>query len=511
VTGVQTCALPIFLGVKPVPNPLVFKGNIALDVDFPETPDIGWFYTVSASVTDPYHTHQTFVASDEIAWNGTTWVKLGSIESDPVFSAWLSANPTSGTNTGDQIGDGVTITGDGTSLNPFVVVIPPDIDEKVKYDANDPAAGYIIDKIISGDGINVVEGTGANENKLEIINIDKGSDVDLSGLVPYTGASGDVDLGAYNITAETFTATTTGLQLQNSSGIEFFADAGETTLGNLSILSIGQYIESIPGVGDATRDYTELTDNQTYTFPDATGTIALTSDIPTVPEDISDLTDTTGLLIELIDEDDMISDSDTKAPTQQSVKAYADGLLGAADAMTFKGVIDCSANPNYPSAVTGDFYKVSVAGKIGGASGVVVQAGDALLCIADNAGGTQASVGTSWTILQVNTEDATTDLKGIVELATQAEAQAKSSSTVVLTPASVADFTRKATGTIGDGTNTSYAVTHGLGSQFVTAQVYEESTDAQVECDIVLTSDTQSTFTFAVAPTTNQYRYVIVG
>jgi hypothetical protein len=85
-----------------ISNPLIFKGDIALDTDFPETPVIGWFYTVSASVTDPYHTHQTFVASDEIAWNGTTWVKLGSTESDPVFSAWLSANPTSGTNTGDQ-------------------------------------------------------------------------------------------------------------------------------------------------------------------------------------------------------------------------------------------------------------------------------------------------------------------------------------------------------------------------------------------------------------------------
>jgi hypothetical protein len=43
-------------------------------------------------------------------------------------------------------------------------------DEKVKYDAGDPTAGYVADKIIAGTGISVAEGTGANENKLVITN-----------------------------------------------------------------------------------------------------------------------------------------------------------------------------------------------------------------------------------------------------------------------------------------------------------------------------------------------------
>jgi hypothetical protein len=42
--------------------------------------------------------------------------------------------------------------------------------EKVKYDAGDPTAGYIADKIIAGNGISVAEGTGADENKLAITN-----------------------------------------------------------------------------------------------------------------------------------------------------------------------------------------------------------------------------------------------------------------------------------------------------------------------------------------------------
>lgn len=75
------------------------------------------------------------------------------------------------------------------------------------------------------------------------------------------------------------------------------------------------------------------------------------------------------------------------------------GLVGLLD---FKGSTDCSANPNYPAASKGDFYVVSVAGKIGGASGVVVEVGDGFFATADNAGGTQASVGSSWTVIQAN-------------------------------------------------------------------------------------------------------------
>lgn len=121
---------------------------------------------------------------------------------------------------------------------------------------------------------------------------------------------------------------------------------------------------------------------------------------------------------------------------------------------------------------------------------------------------------TSLTFAQVNggaVPAASTTIAGKVELATQAEAQAKSSGTLALTPASVADFARKYTGLIGDGSSTAIAVTHGLGSQYVNAQVFDASTNALVECDVTLTSSTQTSFTFAVAPSTNAYRVVITG
>jgi hypothetical protein len=71
--------------------------------------------------------------------------------------------------------------------------------------------------------------------------------------------------------------------------------------------------------------------------------------------------------------------------------------------LVYKGATDCSGNPNYPAADAGHLYIVSIAGKIGGASGVAVEAGDMFLCKTDGTtAGTQAQRGTSWNAVQAN-------------------------------------------------------------------------------------------------------------
>ena len=47
-------------------------------------------------------------------------------------------------------------------------LIPTNTDEKVKFDAADPAAGYLSEKIIAGTNITIEQGTGADEYKLKI-------------------------------------------------------------------------------------------------------------------------------------------------------------------------------------------------------------------------------------------------------------------------------------------------------------------------------------------------------
>lgn len=101
-----------------------------------------------------------------------------------------------------------------------------------------------------------------------------------------------------------------------------------------------------------------------------------------------------------------------------AVSAAVTGLLES------QGGINCSANPNYPSALKGDVYFVTNAGKIGGASGLTVEVGDAIVCGADNAGGTQAAVGTSWYILEHNLVGAVIASNNLSDLTDAAAARA---------------------------------------------------------------------------------------
>lgn len=83
---------------------------------------------------------------------------------------------------------------------------------------------------------------------------------------------------------------------------------------------------------------------------------------------------------------------------------------GIVDPFIFKGVLNCSANPNYPAADAGHVYKVSVAGKIGGSSGKTVEAGDTVYCITDSsATGNEATVGANWVVIQQGDKSYSTD------------------------------------------------------------------------------------------------------
>jgi hypothetical protein len=62
---------------------------------------------------------------------------------------------------------------------------------------------------------------------------------------------------------------------------------------------------------------------------------------------------------------------------------------------------------------------------------------------------------------------------------------------------------------IGDGTNTSYTITHSLGTRDVIIQLYDASSYDTVFADVVRTNTTQATITFASAPTTNDVRVLV--
>ena len=138
--------------------------------------------------------------------------------------------------------------------------------------------------------------------------------------------------------------------------------------------------------------------------------------------------------------------SDVNKPVSTAQQAAIDAAVTGL--LDFKGATDASGNPNYPAALKGDAYVISVAGKVGGASGKSVDIGDLYVATADNAGGTEASVGANWTVLEHNLvgalltannlsdvasaatafgnikQQATTAATGVVELATDGESAA---------------------------------------------------------------------------------------
>jgi len=96
---------------------------------------------------------------------------------------------------------------------------------------------------------------------------------------------------------------------------------------------------------------------------------------------------------------------DASLGTEKAIRDAVNAIIAATDAMVYKGVIDASGNPDYPAADAGHTYKISVAGKIGGANGEPVEQGDMIICIENNtAAGDQAAVGSDWNIIQVNIE-----------------------------------------------------------------------------------------------------------
>lgn len=72
-------------------------------------------------------------------------------------------------------------------------------------------------------------------------------------------------------------------------------------------------------------------------------------------------------------------------------------------------------------------------------------------------------------------------------------------------------FTRKASANVGNGSATTFAITHNLNSRDAVVNVYDNSTYETVEVDVVRTDANNVTVTFGIVPTNNAYRVVIIA
>lgn len=181
------------------------------------------------------------------------------------------------------------------------------------------------------------------------------------------------------------------------------ADVTDATANGRSLVSAANYaamkvllgLENVDNTSDSTKWTTSATlTNKTINGPSNTITNLALSNFA------SGVIDTDA---------SMAADSDTRVPTQKATRGYISTVLANMDYARMAGPINASTNPNYPAANSGDVYRITTAGRIGGASGPVVEVNDSVTCVVDGSvAGNHATVGANWFIAQANIDGAVT-------------------------------------------------------------------------------------------------------
>lgn len=133
----------------------------------------------------------------------------------------------------------------------------------------------------------------------------------------------------------------------------------------------------------------------------------------------------------------------------------------------------------------------------------------------DQVNGTIDSSNVSWQTFGTSAPAASETTAGIAEIATQAETDAGTDDLRIVTPLKLASWSgrlRKVSANIGDGSATSYTVTHNLNTRDVLVRIFPNSGQYDdVEVDVQRTSVNAVTLVFATAPSSDAYRVVVLG
>lgn len=120
-----------------------------------------------------------------------------------------------------------------------------------------------------------------------------------------------------------------------------------------------------------------------------------------------------------------------------------------------------------------------------------------------------------WTAFGTSAPAASETTSGIAEIATQSETDTGTDDARMVTPLKLANYAgraKKFQANIGDGSATQFTVTHNLGTRDVIVNVIRNSgVYDTVGVDIERDTTNSCVIRFASAPTTNQYRVVIIG
>lgn len=129
--------------------------------------------------------------------------------------------------------------------------------------------------------------------------------------------------------------------------------------------------------------------------------------------------------------------------------------------------------------------------------------------------GTLGSTSIAWTAFGTASPAASETTAGVAEIATQAETDTGTDDARFVTPLKLATWSgrkRKGTLDIGDGSATQFDITHNFGTRDVTFAVYRNASPYdEVNVDVERPDTNTLRLRFAAAPTSNQYRVVVIA
>ena len=365
---------------------------------------------------------------------------------------------------------------------------------------------------ILGSGVQV----DASLQQVVITNTDKGSSQNI-----FKNLSGDTGTAAANSNSDTINFEggdgVTSIVTNTSGNANVKIDVDSTvvrTSGDQTILGNKTFSNNVTIDGDLTvSGDTVTTISETVNVEDSI--MYLNSNAPNTPVDDGGFIVNRGLesnagfiwdeSIERFSAIRTVSDASNGGNIP--IDSYADiqGKIGYFDSLSLSNVTAGTADYNAFLALDGVTLKKRTGTQLrqdigaGTVSSVAVSTTAPLV----STGSPITSSGT----INLSVSDATTDAKGVIELATDAEAKAFSSTTVVLTPSNLSAISHKQN--IGDNSSTSYTVEHSLNTRDVRVEIYDNNTFETVITDVIRNTVNEVTITFNTAPSLNQYRVLV--
>lgn len=482
----------------------------------------------SVTPTDIGFTYWNTTDNTAYSWTGTAWIDLGAAYSHPTFAG--TGQPSTAL-TGANVISRITLD------NGHVTGVTTRALTAANIGAAAASHTHAFSQITGLPTMTILGNNSGNTGVaqaltvgqlLTMLGIIKGTLADLNtgtSTVDSTWTAKDLNdwlmgkLGTYltavNLALGTRTSTT--MPITNSAGTGVTLPVSTTTLAGL--MSAADKVK-LNGIATGANNYVHPTNNP-GAHPFAT---TLTSGLQVLSQLVVNneghVTGISGRNLTAADiASVMINDAVNNGTntTWSSSKIYAELQDAINQSQTGALIYQGNYNPvtNTPNITTntavktGWTYVVDTAGTF---AGQAVEAGDMIIAKVDNPG----STGANWQIVNKNIPaivDATTTVKGIIELATSAEAIAGTDATRAITPATlkaVLDSQVKGyVANFGNGSALAYTITHGLATQDVQVQVQRVSDRKQVIVEWAAPTTGTVTINVNVAPATNSLRVLI--